>query len=338
MPIIPARYYAKLYELLEEEGIDTSMLLNQIGISPAFLSHPESLLRTGQVEQLVDQALQASQRPDLGLEFGKHVKLSSHSILGYAMLSSPTVGYALRLCSRFFNLILPLFSLNYSETSDYASLSYKPTMPMSRSCLLFHVETIVATVHWEMRALLDGPLPSYSVFLSTERPANARHYKQLIGATHHFAWNDTLGFKAVFPSSVAAKPLNYADSAALKMAEARCVDMQRRIIKEGSMAEWVKMMLLESNDAMLGLGDIAGLLHVSERTLDRYLLKENVRFNGLKKAVMYDKSIRLLKDELLSITQVAHALGYTDASNFTRAFRQIAGITPVEFRNQRRSG
>ena len=31
-------------------------------------------------------------------------------------------------------------------------------------------------------------------------------------------------------------------------------------------------------------------------------------------------------------TEIAHAIGYTDASNFARAFRRITGMSPSEFR------
>jgi len=32
------------------------------------------------------------------------------------------------------------------------------------------------------------------------------------------------------------------------------------------------------------------------------------------------------------IAEIAYALGYTDASNFTRAFRKLTGVSPQAFR------
>ncbi|MET3124727.1 AraC-like DNA-binding protein [Oxalobacteraceae bacterium GrIS 2.11] len=305
-PIVPARYYAALYELIQQEGVETGPLLEEAGVAAEFFNHPESLLSTSQVEKLVQLALEATKRPDLGLEFGRAVKLSSHSMVGYAMLTSPTVGYALKLCARYFNLILPFFTLGYAQTSEYVELSYRPAMPLSKSCFLFHVEAIVATVHWELGSILEGNLPPYSVLLSTERPDNSACYKKLTGATHHFGWNDSPGFKVVFPVEIASRKLNYADPIALKMAEARCIAMQRSLIKEESLVAWIQMILAESPHVMVSLADIAGMLHISERTLDRYLIKENVRFSDLKKADFHQKALTLLNDHYLSITQIAH--------------------------------
>jgi AraC-like DNA-binding protein len=36
----------------------------------------------------------------------------------------------------------------------------------------------------------------------------------------------------------------------------------------------------------------------------------------------------------VSIAEVSVALGFADQSHFTRAFRRVAGITPMAFRSQ----
>jgi len=43
---------------------------------------------------------------------------------------------------------------------------------------------------------------------------------------------------------------------------------------------------------------------------------------------------RMLRENKLSISDVAHACGFYDHSAFTRAFRSAIGVTPTEFRNQ----
>ena len=40
----------------------------------------------------------------------------------------------------------------------------------------------------------------------------------------------------------------------------------------------------------------------------------------------------MLADNQLSITQIALELGYSDAANFTRAFRKISGVSPSQWR------
>jgi len=45
-----------------------------------------------------------------------------------------------------------------------------------------------------------------------------------------------------------------------------------------------------------------------------------------------DAASRMLRDEALTIAEVAHACGYGDHSAFTRQFRATVGLTPRAFR------
>jgi AraC family transcriptional regulator len=46
-----------------------------------------------------------------------------------------------------------------------------------------------------------------------------------------------------------------------------------------------------------------------------------------------DKSIPLIKDSGMSLTEIAYHCGFTDQSHFTRNFKQMTGFLPKEFRN-----
>lgn len=48
-----------------------------------------------------------------------------------------------------------------------------------------------------------------------------------------------------------------------------------------------------------------------------------------------EQSKRLLSLSQLSIEQIAYQVGYTDVSNFNRAFKLVTGITPTNYRNRR---
>ena len=93
----PARYYAIFVDRLRRLDVDVDALLRSARIAPAALYGTDGLLTLPQVEALVEGATERTGRPDLGFDAGRLVKLSSHDILGYAIISSPTLDYALRL-------------------------------------------------------------------------------------------------------------------------------------------------------------------------------------------------------------------------------------------------
>src|SRR5690349_20873695 len=107
--VLPARYYARLAELLARLGADVPRILKAAGVDSRGLAGPDTTLRLDQVEKLVAEALRLTGRSDLAYELGHGLKLSSHAMLGYGMLSSPDFDYALRLTARYFGLITPTF-------------------------------------------------------------------------------------------------------------------------------------------------------------------------------------------------------------------------------------
>ena len=44
-------------------------------------------------------------------------------------------------------------------------------------------------------------------------------------------------------------------------------------------------------------------------------------------------SMRMLREETCSITEIAHAVGFASSSSYTEKFRKQTGMTPSEYRN-----
>ena len=73
---------------------------------------------------------------------------------------------------------------------------------------------------------------------------------------------------------------------------------------------------------------IAKELGLSQRTLARRLTQEGTTFSGLLNGMRRDLATRYLRDESLSISQIAWLLGYHDIGAFSHAFRRWTGMTP----------
>jgi len=43
---------------------------------------------------------------------------------------------------------------------------------------------------------------------------------------------------------------------------------------------------------------------------------------------------QMLQNPGMNVTDIAHRLGYSDVAHFARAFRRIAGVTPLMYRRQ----
>lgn len=332
---VPARYYARLCELLGQDGMDVAALLKAARIRPAVIQGPDAVLRLSQVEALLDEIFRLTQRRDQGHDLGRALKLSSHSIVGYGMLSSPTVGYALTLAARYFRLIMPSFRMRFRVDGEQAEIEMLPVLPMSSQCLLFHLEAIAVALHWEIRELLRNQMPAYDLYLSIAAPPHQERYNELVEARCHFGWQSRPGFRMQFPAAVALRTPALADPGAVQMAEKRCNELIRSAIAQGRVGGWIRMMLREASDGWPSLTELAQTLNLSPRTLDRYLEKEGESFRKLSNRTRHEKALELLEDERLTVTHIAYELGYTDMSNFSRSFRREAGVAPNDYRSRR---
>lgn len=82
---------------------------------------------------------------------------------------------------------------------------------------------------------------------------------------------------------------------------------------------------------------VAGLLAMHRRTLSRHLNGEGTGFREIANEVRFEIACRLLGDTDFSSAQIASALGYSEPSAFTRAFRRWSGQTPSAWRVEHRS-
>jgi AraC-like DNA-binding protein len=78
---------------------------------------------------------------------------------------------------------------------------------------------------------------------------------------------------------------------------------------------------------------LAGLLHVSTRTLHRQLKDEGASLQQLKDEVRLERARDLLLRTRQPLKQVAAAVGFRNEKSFARAFRQKMGVAPGAFRS-----
>ena len=78
---------------------------------------------------------------------------------------------------------------------------------------------------------------------------------------------------------------------------------------------------------------VARLLNVSTRTYRRRLAEQGTSFQDLLDTVRAEYATRLLRDRRLPIASVAYRVGFSDPSNFRRAYRAWTGRKPSQVRS-----
>jgi AraC-like DNA-binding protein len=92
------------------------------------------------------------------------------------------------------------------------------------------------------------------------------------------------------------------------------------------------------SDKLFRIDTIAESLSLNRRTLQRSLAEQGLNFSQLLTEVRARRAAGWLEGTDMPIAEIAYALGYTDPSNFTRAFRRQIGVSPQAFRNDGKQG
>lgn len=329
--LVPARYYRRLDEILLRHGVDFRELLRQMSLPVDALDGPDCSLRLSQVERLIAIAERMSGRSDLGFELGGVLTLSAHSFVGFGMLASPTAYDALRFVSRYFALVMPSFRLSIASKPRGEELRFTPAVAMSHQCLAFHLEAIAMAALRDISDLVGRPAPTRLLF-SIKEPKHVERYARLRDVTAFFGVSSEPGITLQFSSDLRDFRLPMQDKNALKVAEQRCQEKLHQARSARGYSDWVSMTLREVGNGGPSLVEMARLLNLSPRTLNRYLQREGSSYRQLAAQAQFELASERLSSSLLSITEIAYSLGFTDLSNFTRAFRQFAGCSPREFR------
>ena len=82
---------------------------------------------------------------------------------------------------------------------------------------------------------------------------------------------------------------------------------------------------------------VAQSLHRSASTLQRQLQSEGTNFREVLRDTRRSLSQEYLRDSKYSHAQIAYLLGFSDQSNFSRAFKRWTGVTPRNFQTSLKS-
>jgi len=86
-----------------------------------------------------------------------------------------------------------------------------------------------------------------------------------------------------------------------------------------------------SNES-LNIDSLARELNMSIRTLQRRLSLESTNYKRIVKAVRKKEALHLFQNPKSSVSEVAYALGFSDVTSLSRAFRRWFGKSPEQYR------
>ena len=80
---------------------------------------------------------------------------------------------------------------------------------------------------------------------------------------------------------------------------------------------------------------IAQSLNVSLRSLQRKLNDEDTNFKTLLESTRRELALHYIRETHRSLGEITYLLGFSEPSNFTRAFKRWTGVSPIVYRENK---
>lgn len=329
---IRAHYAEILFQLAVDKGCSGEALLKEAAIPPRLLRDPDNHLSLDDFERLVRAALAMTGDPALGLHFGERLKFTTHGSLSQAAVSSETIEEALKLLIKYYKIRFSSIDLRFFTDGDDAVIELDELIGLG-DLRPFLIEALFVSV-MDVNRLLFGIklLQGGSCLISYPEPSYGDEYRR------HFY--DALTFdtgvnQLRFRKDNLALPMALANPVARRLAEQQCEEELRNLGGRESILVRVRRLLENAGDTLPGMEEVAQRLFTTPRTLRRQLQQHDTSFQNLLAEVRLTRAQRMLRQGKRSVDEIALALGYTDPSNFGRAFRKWTGQSPSAYRAQK---
>lgn len=319
-----------MIEFLENLSLDPDSVLSDVALTRPQVTDGSSRIPLPQYCRLFARTAQRAHHDNVGLDFAALFRPEELGFLGYLAVSAPTLGQSLRTMTE----CLPLhqegtiFELEKTDTGLMA-LTYM-VLDGSLADRRHDAEFSLAVALHLFHAALGSRWAPEEVHFMHPRPDDARAHELAFGAPIYFQQpcNRVLFDPQVLGAAMPRADRNLHDLISRTWAEpnhlaARQPDLLARARSQISRT-------LESGDCELA--KIANLCGVPAWTLKRRLNEAGLTFQKLVTDTRRDMAIEYLCDYRLSVTETALALGYSETSAFSRAFRQWTGQSPSDYR------
>ncbi|BFM17328.1 AraC family transcriptional regulator [Maricurvus nonylphenolicus] len=270
--------------------------------------------------------------PAIGIHAAKqYFQPASWRTLGLAVLCSQTLRDALDRIARYgevlSNVAIP------SVYEEEGVLIYEMKMILNGTSVGHEaVDFGFASIVKLLRMVYPGELPMGRIEMQRPAVSNPEEFEAFFGCSVAFGSSKNI---IAIRSQYVDQPLPGANSELARMQDQLTAQYVEKF-SDNSFALQVKNEII----GLLPGGDpsqqaIAERLSCSQRNLQRRLQDEGTNFTQLLTDIRQQLARLYLQDSDRSLSEIAYLLGFSDHSNFTRAFKRWFDQSPTEYRQQR---
>jgi AraC-like DNA-binding protein len=302
---------------------------SELNINGTILENESNLLSFGQIVPLIEKLKDLYPKKCIGLYAGRSQTLSSWGRIGFAILTCKTLYDAISLSMKYHratamlvHLKLKLINDDYSEViiekiNDYGMLlpfCFESTIASLLSIYTQITGKYIKILKIELNYDLDNEsLSEYERYFKCPVNLNCKEIK--------------IQFK--LPEDTDMPMFDVANS---KMFLQQVIERNEEI-KSDSLVSDIYKSISNGDGRFYSQSEIASKLNISTSSLSKKLNKIGISYREILESTKHKIAIKNLKSSPhMKMYEIALLSGYSDISNFRKAFLRWENVTPSDFR------
>lgn len=313
-------------------GLDVNAIYTKLGYD-AEKQDLRQVRTRHQMQALFWETVEAvSGDPDIGLHLCPHLPVFRGEVLEYLLFSSPTFGEGARRTLKYLRLVSD--ALNIKLVEDAAGVRVAVVGTAMEAPQLRHTEICIVYELIQLgRSVTSDQFKPLRVRLRCSRRAPLKEYEKIFGCPVLFEGRES---EIWFDPAVLSYRSPHGDPDLLQLhedlASRRLATLKRADLIEQIRKIFSQRLELENFE----LEDVARELGMPPRRLRFELTRAGTTFSELLSGFRYALARRLLGKTEEPIENIVYLTGFSEPSTFYRAFKRWSGMTPVQYREQRR--
>jgi len=315
--------------LVDSLGVDASNVVAAAGLPPDALASADNRIRYDAFGRLLETAARMTRYAHFGLTAGRMWHLESLGIVGELARNATDLREALQFIVVHQHLDSEGGLVFLAHHEPIVDIGYAVYYPGATGTDQVH-DCALSAIFTMMRELAGSQWLPAEAFLPHAKPSRSMHYRNLLHVEPHF---DSEFCSLRFPAYWLERPIDGADPVRRKRALEKL-----RLASRPDLLQQVYRALRELLLSGRSSGnDVAGMLSMHRRTLNRRLQERGTTFQRVLDSVRCEIARQLLDHSTLTLDDIAASLGYACVSAFMRSFRRWTGASPGELRRLARN-
>ena len=317
-----------IVRVFDNQRLDSAGLVNGVDFALSDLASQDTLISYRDALQIIGNAYRISGDDGLGLTIAAEVNIGDWGMMGYAVASCDSLGESVVIGQRYNRAATQLTDNAVTMGEKYFSLQSTPLYEGGAEERFLVEEDLGGVVGMQHRYLGDEATPR-EVHFTYPAPAYVQRYRDHFRCPLKFEQPVN---QIVWHIADVERPLPLRNPAATQLAIRHCEQLLIDAENRGDMVDKVRSRLAQTPGKYPAINEIAAGFNMSESTLRRSLKAVGSSYQEILNDVRKKLAIEYLTTSSLTLEVIAQLVGYSDLSNFRRAFRNWTGKPPLAYR------